>query len=257
MAFSIQSNLISGGLQRGINLSLWQLNKSMEKLASGLKINRASDDPAGLVISEQMRSRIGSLNQEISNLSNQINKYETASSSAMQLRGNISELRSLAVAAANGAVNDPSIQEAYAAEADRLVTTHNNTIDTATFGTQHLLDGSEGSITTVSHLTGVDLSTPEAAEETIAALDAEMGRLDSIITSMGATQKNDLESRRRSLQVESENLTAAESQIRDTDYAKEIVNFLKNEISLQMSMSLLAHSNLSATTIVGLLSSDK
>jgi flagellin len=257
MAFSLQTNLGVSGLQRGINSSLWQLGKSMEKLSSGLKINRASDDPAGLVISEQMRSRIGSLNQEISNLSNQINKYETASSSAMQLRGNLSELRSLAVAAANGAVNDPSIQEAYAAEADRLVTTHNNTIDNASFGTQKLLDGSAGSITTIAQLSGVDFSTPEAAEESIAALDSEIGRLDSTITGMGATQKNDLESNRRNLQVESENLTAAESQIRDTDYAREIGNFLKHQISLQTSMALLAQSNVSSSIIVSLFSTNK
>ncbi len=252
MDFSLRSNPAIGDLHRGINSSLWQLNKSMEKLSSGLRINRASDDPAGLVISEQMRSRIGSLNQGISNLSNQINKYETASSSAMQLRGNLIELRSLAVAAANGGINDSSIQQAYAAEANRLMATYNNTIDSTAFGTQKLLDGSEGSITTVAYLRGVDLSTPEAAEEAIGMLDSEIGRLDSIITDMGATQKNDLESRRRNLQIEAENLTAAESQIRDTDYAKEISNFLKHNISLKASMTLLAHSNLSARTIVSL-----
>jgi len=252
MTFSLQSNSGIDSLHRGIDITLWQMNKSMEKLSSGLRINRASDDPAGLVISEQMRARIGSLNQEISNLSNQIDKYETASSSAMQMRSNLTELRSLAVAAANGGVNDSSIQQAYAAEASRLMATYNNTIDSTAFGKQKLLDGSEGSVTTITHLSGIDLSTPEAAEESIAMLDAEMGRLDSAITDLGATQKNDLESRRRNLQVEAENLTAAESQIRDVDYAREFSNFLKHQISLQASVSLMAHSYLSDRTIINL-----
>jgi len=257
MFLSLQSNSMTSGLNRSLNNCIIQLGKSMEKLSSGMRINRASDDPAGLVISEQMRSRIGSLNQEISNISNQINKYETASSTAMQLRGNLTELRSLAVAAANGAINDPNIQQAYAAEADRLVTTYNNMVETASFGTQKLFDGGEGSITTISSLSGIDLSSVESSEDAIAAIDDEISRLDTEIINMGATQKNDLESRRSNLQVEAENLSAAESQIRDTDYAKEFSNFMKHQITLQATTAMMAHSNISASTIVSLFGNSK
>jgi len=252
MTLSLQSGSGISNLHRGIDITVWQMNKSMEKLASGLRINRASDDPAGLVISEQMRARIASLNQEISNLSNQINKYETASSSTLQLRSYLTEMRSLAVAAANSGGNDAAMQEAYADEANRLVDTYNDTIDSASFGTQQLLDGSTGSVATVPYMGNIDLSTSEAAAAAIDTIDAEIERIDSTIIDIGSTQKNYLESRRRSLQVEAENITAAESMIRDTDYAREFSNFLKYQISLQASMSLLAYRNLSDLTIATL-----
>ncbi len=257
MTLSLQSDLGISSLHRGIDITVWQLNKSLEKLSSGLRINRASDDPAGLVISEQMRARIASLNQEIENISNQINKYETAGSSTMQLRSTLTELRSLAVAAANDGGNDSSMQQAYADEANRLIATYNSTIDSTMYGTQKLLDGSAGSITTVAHLEGIDMSTPESAAEAIGQIDSEIGRLDTVIIDIGASQKNDLESRRRYLQVEAENLTAAESQIRDVDYALEFSNFLKHQISLQASFSLLAYQHLSDRAIVHLFDHQK
>lgn len=253
MAFSLNSNIGAANICRGINSSYSLMSKSMEKLASGLKINRASDDPAGLVISEQMRSRIASLNQEVENISSQINKYETASSATMQLRGILTEVRSLAVAASNGAINDPAIQQAYQAEADRLVSTYNSIIESAAFGTQKLFDGSEGSLTTISELAGVDFSDAVSSEEAIESIDEEIQRLDSTIADIGATQKNDLESRRSSLMIEAENLTAAESQIRDTDFASEVTSFLRNQMLLHSSLSLLAYSNISPQSTLALL----
>jgi flagellin len=253
MAFSLRTIEGTGSVFRSIDLSSNLLAKSMEKLASGLRINRAADDPAGLIISEQIRSRIATLNQEITNISGQINKYETASSSAMSMRGYLTEMRSMAVAASNGAVNDSTIQQAYQAEADRLVETYNNVAETASFGTQNLFDGSSGSLTTIPSMAKVDFSTLESSEEAINTIDSEIARLDSTIADMGATQKNDLESRQRNLQVEAENLTAAESNIRDTDYARELSNFLRNELLLKSAFALLAHSSMTAQTVLKLL----
>lgn len=253
MAFSIRTIEGAGSVFRSIDLSSSLLAKSMEKLASGLKINRAADNPAGLIISEQMRSRIATLNQEITNISGQINKYATASSSAMSMRGYLTELRSMAVAASNGAVNDSSIQQAYQAEADRLVETYNNVVETASFGTQNLFDGSSGSLTTIPTMSKVDFATQESSEEAINSIDSEIARLDSSIANMGATQKNYLESRRTNLQVEAENLAAAESTIRDTDYARELSAFIKNQLLIKSAFSILAHSSMTAQTVVKLL----
>jgi flagellin len=253
MTFSLNNSVSANNIFRNINLTHSLLIKSMEKLASGLRINRASDDPAGLVISEQMRSRIASLNQEIENVTVQINRYETGSSATLQLREMLTEMRSLAIAASNEGVNNSSMQAAYQAEANRLVDTYNFVVENTAFGTQELLDGSEGSLTTVPTLDYVDLSDAQSAEEAIERIDEEISRLDQTIAQLGATQKNDLESRLTNLRVESQNLTAAESQIRDTDFAMEFSTMLKNELLLHSSVSLLAHSFVTPQSVLGLL----
>ena len=96
-----------------LNRSYQMLMAAMEKLSSGLRINRASDDPAGLVISEQMRSQIASLNQEIENTSLTIRKYNTADATVSQMRSVLQGVRSMAVGAANGGINDQAAYDAY------------------------------------------------------------------------------------------------------------------------------------------------
>ncbi len=256
MSLKINTNNVASEIFTNASMRSNVLSKLMNKLSSGLAINSAADDPAGLVISEQMKSRIASLNVEIENITTTINKYETASSSAMQLRGILTEARSLAVAAANGAVNDPAITEAYQAEADRLVDTYNRIVETSSFGNQKLFDGSEGSITTVAELASLDLSSLTTAEEEIAYIDEEIARLDSEIVNIGATQKNDLESRRRNLEIEAQNLQAAQSQIADTDYASTYANFVKNSILLESSMALMSHAFIAPKTTLSLLMSE-
>jgi flagellin len=224
----------------------------MERLAGGLRINRASDDPAGLVISEQLRSQIGSLNQEIENTTNLIHKYQAGSSTVSELRGQLTEMRSLAVSATNEGFNDEAAQAAYAATADYLVGTYNHTIDTATYNGMNLLDGSEGSLAEVTAIEGIDLSSAESAEASIAVIDEAIAELDSVQVDLGATQANELESRRSSLEVTVENLTAAESQLRDLDYAQEYSNMVGNMIRMQASAALFAHHRLGANTVLQL-----
>lgn len=253
MAFSIKNNISAVNLSRQIDLSNLLLSKSMEKLASGLRINRASDDPAGLVISEQMRSRIASLNQEIENVSIAIRKHETASSEALQLRGILTEMRTLALAASNEAINDPAIQSAYQAEANRLVDSYNFIVENAAFGSQKLFDGSDGSLTTIPKMGELDLADSQAAQAAIGTIDESIGRLDSSIADIGSAQSCFLETRLANLRIEAENLTAAESQIRDTDYVLEFTNFLKNQMLLKSSTSLIAHSFITPRSVLALL----
>jgi flagellin len=254
MGISLINNVSNKNIANNLNFAHALMFKSMEKLSSGWKINSAADDPAGLVISERMRSQIASLNQEIESANMAINKYKTADSALMQMRNQLTEIRSLAVAAANSGINDQAMQEAYQKEADNLARSYNEIIDSASFGTQELLDGSAGSVASVPQLPEFDLSTPEKASQAIEAIDEEMERLDGIMADVGATQKNSLESRLSNLRVEVQNLTAAESQIRDTDYAAEYGKLLRDKLIVQSAVSLLSHGNLNSRTVLSLLS---
>ena len=251
MGLGFNNNYIGINLTRQIGQSHYRMVHSMEKLASGLAINRAADDPAGLVISERMRARLAGLNQEIENVSNQINRYQTADSALLQMRGQLTEMRTLALAAANDGGLDESARQAYQDEVDHLADSYNTTRDNTQFGTQALLDGSDGSVAAVETLAAPDLSDAEAAVE---AIDAEIEKLDRTLSGVGATQKYGLESRLSSLRVEAQNVTAAESQIRDLDYALEFSNFIREKIMFQAGMSLMAHSYMSPQVVLSLLS---
>ncbi len=253
MGISIRFDLGSSLISYNLSSNYLSLMSPLEKLASGLSINRASDGPAALVISEQLRSQIASLNQEIENTSAMIGKYETASSYVGELRSKLTELRSLAIGAANEGGNSESAQAAYASTAAYIVSSYNRVLETAEYNGMNLLDGSEGSLADVSRLEGIDLSSAESAEESIAVIDAAISELDNVQIDLGATQKNELEAHRATLQVTVENLQAAESVLRDTDYAQVYSTFIGEMIKLQASAALFAHSHISANTVLGLL----
>jgi len=257
MGLGFKNNMLAVNLARNLHQTYYNIGKSMEKLASGLAINSAADDPAGLVISEQMRTRIASLNQEIENISYQINKYQTADSALLQERSKLTELRTLAVAAANEGGIDESARAAYQAEADNIVNSFNMIRESSEFGNQKLLDGSEGSVANVNKLILIDLSDTELAEAAIKQIDDEISQLDAQIADVGATRKNSLESRLTNLRIETQNLVAAESQIRDLDYSREYANYVKNQMLLNSSLSLLAHTSISSGSVLSLLNGTK
>ncbi|RKX25221.1 MAG: hypothetical protein DRP45_06470 [Candidatus Zixiibacteriota bacterium] len=255
MEFRLNTNLSTGQAVLGINSNLSSMFSAMEKLASGRSINSATDSPAGLIISQQLQSQIGSLNQEIDNLSSNISKYETVSSSLGELRAQISDLRSLAIGAANEGFNSESAQEAYATAADSLVSTFNRTVANASFNGSKTLDGSEGSLASISEITDVDLSDPEAAAAAIETIDAAAREIDAAAVDVGSTQKYELESRRASLQVTKENLTAAEASLSDTDYGVEMSNYVGSMIRSQAAIAMLSHSLMSGKSVVSLFGS--
>ena len=252
MSFSINTSLGSMGLTRSINLAYSGFMRSMERLSSGLRINRASDDPSGLVISEQLRTQIASLNQEIQNTSALITKYQAGSSTVSEMRSRLTELRTMAVGAANEGGNDEYTQAAYATTANYIVNDYNRTLTTADYNGSNLLDGSEGSLADIEALEEIDLSTAESAQASIAVIDEAIAELDQVQTNLGATQKNELESRRSSLEVTAQNLTAAESLIRDTDFALVYSNMVGESIRLQASLAMMAHLNVTSTGVLRL-----
>ncbi|RKX27979.1 MAG: hypothetical protein DRP47_05520 [Candidatus Zixiibacteriota bacterium] len=252
MSLSINVNLGGMSLIRSINSSRNKMFISLERLSSGLRINHASDGPADLVISERLRSQIASLNQEIENVSANINRYQYASSSVSQLRSKLTELRTLAVGAANEGGNSDAAQAAYEAASVATTAGYNHLVNTAEYNGSNLLDGSVGALASISQLEGIDLTSAQSAEESIAIIDEAIAEVDQVQVDIGATQRNHLESQRASLEVAKSNLISAESNLRDTDYALEYTNFIGEMFKLKSSVILLAHSNISATSVLSL-----
>ena len=242
ISFSISANRISSNLYR-----------SIEQLSSGLRINRASDDPAGLVISEQLRSQIASLNQEIDNISASIGKYETVSSSAMELRSKLTDLRSLALGASNEAFNSEAAQEAYNTSAQNIVASYNETIEEAEYNGTATLDGSADAMADISALSDIDLSTVEAAEASVARIDEAIAEIDSVLVDLGSEQRYDLESRQTSLEVSRQNLISAESQIRDADMGEVYSQFIKSLIQQKALTAMMAHREVVSENVLTLL----
>ncbi len=238
------------GLRIGndINRSSKSLFSSMEKLSSGLKINRASDNPAGLVISEQLRAQIASLGQEIKNIDANMNKYATADAMVGVMRDQLVDMRAMAVGAANTAFNSPEAQIAYQRSGELLAESYNRQIENAEYNGSKLFGGSEGSVA------NIDFSTADTVEASIVKIDKAMAQLDTVQIEIGAKQKNEFEAMRASKMVTRENLIAAESSLRDTDFGSEFINMVKSSLQMKVGLALMAHSKINAQTILKMFS---
>ncbi len=239
---------------RNISTIQRSLYKTSQKLSSGLRINSADDDPAGLVISEKMRAQIGSIAQELSNLDNSINKSNVADQALSSIEDQLVELRELALGAADSASNDDNTQAAYQSAAENVVTSYSRIIEDSSFGTQKLLDGSEGAVAHIKALEGIDLSSPEKAAESVERIDAALSDVTGKHIEVGANTKNYMASFRDSLEVTQNNMIASESAIRDTDYAAEQTQFLALLLQQKAGMAVLAQGNLQPQAVFGLLS---
>lgn len=253
MGLGIRTNISAWDLVRRLNASELALYSSLEKLTSGLAINRASDGPAILIISERLRSQIASLEQQVENLSAQQHKYEYASSALMELRSHLTELRSLAIGAANEGGNDEAMQAAYDTTAQDIVAAYNQVIETAEYNGRPLFDGSTGSLADIPALSGIDLTSAASAEASISALDDAVRTLDHVQIDLGATQRHELAAQQRMLSITRQNLIAAESELRDTDFVMEWTNFLAESMRLRAGIALFAHSRLNAESVLLLL----
>ncbi len=250
-SFSIRADKSDTALY-SLRLAIDGAMKAAMKLSSGNRINSAADDPAGLVISERMRDRIATLRQECSNITQVVNKYATVDSAMLGMREQLVELRSLAVGAANAATNSSESQQAYATAAKSIVETYNRTIESSQYNGKHTLDGSEGAVADVGKLSGIDLSSGQGATASLTLIDDAAHELDMAMVDLGAKQRNELESQRAANEIEIQNLTAAESQIRDTDYATEYSRYVANMIKTYTSMAMVSHSLISAKTVLSL-----
>ena len=274
MSLRINNNVAALNSYRNLSFTNVQMGKSLEKLSSGFRINRAADDAAGLVKSESLRSEIKGTQGAIKNAQDGISFVQTAEGALNEVHSILQRMRELAVDAANTATTDGVAQQAEVtellAELDAIgtrTTFAGRSVFADFTGTNltfHVGAGS-GSADSLSiaadyslasssvfgaDISGIDLTS--AATNAISALDAAIGSVSSVRSQLGATQ-NRLEHTVNNLSVSLENLTASESRIRDTDMAMEMANFTRHSILSQAGTSMLAQANQIPQNVLSLL----
>lgn len=272
----VQHNLQAANTNRQLGITTSAQAKSTEKLSSGYKINRAADDAAGLSISEKMRSQIRGLNKASSNAQDGVSLVQTAEGALNETHSILQRMNELATQAANG-TNTTVDRSAIKAELDQLTSEINRIQSTTQFNTMNLLDGTFSGTKNkmklqVGALSGqsIDFSIANMCASKIglnAALSVStftkagsyMKSVQDAIevvskqrSAMGAIQ-NRLEHTIANLDTTSENTQSAESRIRDTDMASEMVTYSKNNILAQAGQSMLAQANQSTQGVLSLL----
>jgi len=275
MGMQINTNISALNAHRNLSNTQNDLSKSLEKLSSGLRINRAADDAAGLAISEGLRSQVNGLGVAARNAQDGISVIQTAEGALTEVHSILQRVRDLAVQAGNDSNNADS-RAAIKGESDALADELTRISGTTNFNGINLLDGSANltfqvgaGSTAANDQIAVDLSAADIAAlgTTIKALTFDsaanaltsIGSVDTEITAVstqraniGAVQ-NRFESAINSLNVSRENLSAAESRIRDVDMAGEMVKFTAKNILSQAGTAMLAQANQSTQGVLSLL----
>ena len=276
MAMVVQHNLTAMNSNRQLGVTTSAQAKSAEKLSSGYRINRAADDAAGLSISEKMRSQIRGLNKASSNAQDGVSLVQTAEGALNETHSILQRMNELATQAANG-TNTSVDRSAIRAELDQLTSEINRIQSTTQFNTMNLLDGTFSGATNqmklqVGALSGqsidfsianmcatkiglkktLSVSTFTKAGSYMKSVQDAIEVVSKQRSAMGAIQ-NRLEHTIANLDTTSENTQSAESRIRDTDMASEMVTYSKNNILAQAGQSMLAQANQSTQGVLSLL----
>ena len=272
MGLRVNTNVASINAQRNLAKVTDRLNSSYRKLSTGLRITQASDDAAGLAISERLRSQVRSLGQAKRNANDGISLVQTAEGSLNETSSILSRMRELAVQASNGTVSTQdkaTLNEEFTALRDEV----NRIAQSTEFNGIKLLDGSSstmtlqvglgttGGVDTLSvslssalatSLTLDSLNISTGASAAMDAIDIAIDSVSSLRGSLGSVQ-NRLQSTINNLGVQVENLSAAESRIRDVDIARETAELTRNSILQQASISILAQANAGGQSALNLL----
>lgn len=285
MGMQINTNIAALNAYRNLSGTQNDLSKSLEKLSSGLRINRAADDAAGLAISEGLRSQINGLSVASRNAQDGVSVIQTAEGSLTEVHSILQRMRDLAVQASNDSNNTQS-RNAIKKEADGLANELHRIKESTNFNGINLLKGGSLSFqvgadgdaamapTPVNRITvnltdvaaavgaagsadgtaGTTLAFDSSAnaQVTIEALDTAITAISTSRADLGAAQ-NRFESAINTLAVSKENLSAAESRIRDTDMAAEMVNYTRSNILSQAGTAMLAQANQSNQGVLQLL----
>ena len=287
----INHNMSALFAHRTEKLNTQMLDKGMEKLSSGMRINRAGDDASGLAVSEKMRSQIRGLLRAEANAADGVSFIQATEGYLQETQDIIQRVRELAVQASNG-IYSPEDRMQIQVEVSQLVDEINRIASHAQFNGMNMLTGSfarfdgENAVTSSMwfHIganidqrervfigtmtaqglrlqaaggpphtaTFLSISTPDRANMAIGMLDSALRTVNKQRADLGAYQ-NRLEHAARGLAVGAENLQAAESKIRDADMAEQMVSFVKNQILLQSSTAMLAQANTKPQTVLQLL----
>ena len=261
--------------------------KNMEKLSSGMKINRAGDDASGLAVSEKMRSQIRGLNQASTNAQNGLSFIQTTEGFLQSTTDIVQRIRELAVQSSNGIYTDEDRMQIQV-EVSQLIAEVDRIASQAQFNGMNMLTGrfakptGENTVTAsmwlhiganmdqraqvfIGTMTSqalnlrnvgdeqiMSLASPDDANRAIGTLDEALKKINKQRADLGAYQ-NRLEYTVNGLNIGAENLQAAESRIRDTDMAKEMVEFTKNQVLTQAGTAMLAQANQSTQNVLSLL----
>lgn len=268
----INHNIAALNTHRQLSGNTNNVQKSLEKLSSGLRINRAGDDAAGLAISEKMRGQIRGLEMAQKNALDGISLIQTAEGALTETHAILQRMNELAVQSANDTNMDDVDREAMQTEINALIQEINDISDRTEFNTQKLLDGTftdkvfhiganKGQSMKVSikamTAAGIDVgalsvANQEDADAAITTIQEAINKVSTQRAELGAIQ-NRLEHTINNLGTSQENLTAAESRIRDVDMAKEMMEFTKNNILTQAAQTMLAQANQTPQGVLQLL----
>ncbi|GAB3300312.1 flagellin Hag [Geodermatophilus aquaeductus] len=271
MGLRVNNNIAAFNAYRNLSTTDGAMSKSLEKLSSGLRINRAADDAAGLAISEGLRSQIGGLKVAVRNAQDGISVVQTAEGALTETHSILQRMRDLAVQAANdGALSDTDKAKADA-EFSALKDELDDIASKTTFNGTNLLSGSYSSkafqvgsnagetlSVSISSMQASSLgasgsiATASGASAAISAIGTAIGKVSEQRAALGAVQ-NRLEHKINNLNATVENLTASESRIRDTDMAQEMVSFTRSQILSQAGTAMLAQANQSSQGVLQLL----
>jgi flagellin len=277
MALTINTNIASLNAQRNLSTSQGTLETSLRRLSSGLRVNSAKDDAAGLFSIQKMTADIRGLNQAVRNAQDGISLGQTGEGAMDQIQAAQQRIREIAVQSSNATVED---RTGLQAEADQLTQEISRIVSTTQFNGKQLLDGTGGTLVfqigqdgiasnqisvTGLDLTGlnsysatltatgtVDVSSASAASAAIADLDADIDSVSSSRATFGAIQ-NRFESVVVNLTTYSENLSAARGRIQDADFAAETTNLTRAQILQQAGVAILAQANTLPQTALSLL----
>ena len=320
MSLKINHNIESMVAHRNLLMNDRALSKSLERLASGQKVNRAADDPAALVISEHMRAQVSGIQQAIKNNEIAISLVQTAEGSMNEISNLLVSLRQRAISAANVGASDQAMIEANQAEIENALASIDRLVTTTQFGHYKLLDGTNASQTEITYktdpdgnfvldgdgnkiikskstidglrfhvgpnadhqasvsirnmhtnqlgrvaeghnrssfasLADIDVRNEQGAQDALGIIDQALTEVATVRGEVGAFQSQTLETNLTSLQIASENMTAAESTLRDTDMAQELATFTRNQIMSQSATAQLAQANALPQNVLRLLNS--
>ena len=269
MAISIVTNTQSLNAQKNLAQTTKALSGNFSKLSSGMRINTAGDDAAGLAISERMKSQIRSMGQAERNSNDGISLLQTAEGAMNENSGILIRMRELGMQSANGTLGQ-SERDALQTEFSQLTSEINRIAQVTEFNGQTLLDGTNASFTfqvgvgttagqdtvdatmvnmsaaaygaTATDLTTLDISTATGATAALTALDTAIDDTSTARAGLGSTQ-NRLQVTVNNLQSAKENLSAANSRIRDVDVAEESSSMTRNNILSQAGMAVLSQAN--------------
>ena len=267
MALRINSNVEAMNAHRQLVGTNDKLSKSMQKLASGYRINRAADDAAGLAISEKLRGQIRGLSQAQRNANDAVSMVQTAEASLVEVHSMLQRCRELAVQYKNGSLSGDD-RTAIQSEVNMLASEIERIGTSAEFNSIKLLnatgsvtfqigamDGQTlnvGTISLAQSISTAAFSLSQAGTQDISELDAAINAVSNQRASFGAVQ-NRLEHALANLTTYEENLTASESRVRDVDMAKAMTEMTKMQILQQAGTAMLAQANQSPQAVLRLL----